>query len=126
MRTLTTIITIVLMLTCGSLLSHKYIQTSTHSLLTQLETVQQSITDRKWQNAQTVLDSTYESWDKNKTWWSILLNHDEIDGIDVTMERLEKYMTTENKSLSLGEVSTLILLFDHIVDTDQLTVRNIL
>lgn len=126
MRTLTTIFTIVILLAGGSFISHKYIQTTTLSLASQLETVEQSISSQDWKNARTELDTTNERWDKNKAWWTILLNHKEIDTIDLGMKRLEKYMSTENKSLSLGEVSVLKLLFDHIADSDLLNLRNIL
>lgn len=126
MRTLTTIFTIVFILAGGSFISHDYIQRTTHSLVAQLGTVEQSISVQNWQNAQRELDRTSGRWDKNKTWWTILLNHEEIDTIDLGMKRLEKYMTAEDKSLSLGEVSALMLLFDHIADSDQLTIRNIL
>jgi hypothetical protein len=110
----------------GSLITHQYIQTTTHALVTQLETIEQSITTRNWKNAQTELDTTHDRWDKNQTWWTILLNHEEIDTIDLSMERLEKYVVTEDNSLALGEISALKLLFDHIADSDQLNIRNIL
>lgn len=126
MRTLTTIFSIVFILAGGSLITHQYIQTTTHALVTQLETIEQSITTRNWKNAQTELDTTHDRWDKNQTWWTILLNHEEIDTIDLSMERLEKYVVTEDNSLALGEISALKLLFDHIADSDQLNIRNIL
>ncbi|OLN31921.1 DUF4363 family protein [Desulfosporosinus metallidurans] len=126
MRTLTTIFVIVFLLAGGSFISHGYIQTTTHALVTQLETVEHSISTQNWKVAQTELNTTHRRWDINKTLWTILLHHQEIDTIDLSMERLEKYMATQDSPLSLGEVSTLKLLFAHIADSDQLNLKNIL
>ena len=126
MRTLTTIFVIVFLLAGGSFISHEYIQTTTHALVTQLETVEHSISTQNWKVAQTDLITTYQRWDKNQTLWTVLLHHQEIDTIDLSMERLGKYITTQDSPLSLGEVAALKLLFGHIADSDQLTLRNIL
>ena len=126
LRTLTTIFVIVFILAGGSFISHSYIQTTTHGLVIQLETVEHSISTQNWKVAETDLNATHQRWNKNKTLWTILLHHAEIDTIDLSMERLEKYMATQDSPLSLGEVSALKLLFDHIADSDQLNLRNIL
>ena len=126
MRTLTIIVIIIVLLLGGSLASHRYIQTATQSLGAQLETIEQSISAQKWKFAQKELNTAQQRWDKNKTWWTVLLDHQEIDTIDLSMRRLEKYITTQNSSLSLGEVSALKLLVDNIFNSDKFTLSNIL
>ena len=126
MRTVPTIIIIVVLLLGGSWTTYRYIQTTTLALGTQLETVEQSISTQKWEAAQKELNTALQRWDKNKTWWTILLDHQEIDNIDMSMNRLEKYIETQDISLSLGEVSTLKLQVDHISDTEKLNLQNIL
>lgn len=126
MRTLTIIGVIVVLLLGGSLASHRYIQTTTQSLEAQLETIEDSISAQKWEFAQEELNTAQQRWDKNKIWWSILLDHQELDTIELSMRRLEKYIATQNGSLSLGEVSSLKLLVDNIFSSDKLNLRNIL
>lgn len=126
MRTIPTIVIIAILLLGGSLTSYQYIQTSTQALGVPLETVEQSISTQKWEVAQKELDTAQQRWDKNKTWWTVLLNHQEIDTIDISIKRLEKYLETHDVSLSLGEVATLKLQVDHISDTEKLNLRNIL
>jgi len=126
LRTIPTIVIIVVLLLGGSLTTYRYLQTTTLSLGTQLEAVEQSIATRKWVVAQEKLNTTQQRWDKNKTWWTILLDHQEIDNIDISMKRLEKYIETQDFSMSLGEVSVLKLQIDHISDTEKLNLRNIL
>lgn len=106
--------------------SYRYIQTTTQSLEIQLETVEQSVSTKQWKVAQTELNTAEQGWDKSKTWLTILLDHQEIDCIDMSIKRLEKYIMAQESSLSLGEVAALKLLVDHIYDTEKFTLQNIL
>lgn len=126
MRTLITIVIIVVLLLGGSLTSYQYIQTSTQALEIPLETVERSISTQKWEVAQKELNTAQLRWDKIKTLWTVILDHQEIDTIDISIKRLEKYIEAQDVSLSLGEVSALKLLVDHISDTSKFNLRNIL
>ena len=126
MRTLSTIFTLIVILLGGSFASYQYIQSSTQALGSQLMTVEQSISTQRWDVAQKELNITQQDWDKSKTWWTILHDHQEIDMIDLSLKRLNMYIATQNLPLSLGEVAALELLFNHIADTEQLNLRNIL
>jgi len=126
LRTLTTIFTIVVLLLGGSFTSYRYIQSTAQTLGSQLATVEQSISTQVWAAAQKELNTTQQHWDKSKPWWSILLDHQEIDKIDISLKRLDKYIVTQNVPLSLGEVGALEQLIEHIADTEKLNLRNIL
>jgi hypothetical protein len=125
LRTLITIVTIVILLFGGSLTSYQYIQSSTHAFGVPLEAVEQSISSQKWEVAQKELHIAQLCWDKNKTLWTIILDHQETDTIDISIKRLEKYIAAQDVSLSLGEVSALQLLVDHISDTAKFSFKNI-
>lgn len=126
MRTLITIVIIVILLLGGSLTSYQYIQASTQALGVPLETVERSISTQKWEIAQQEFNTAQLRWDKDKTWWTIVLDHQEIDTIDLCIMRLGKYIEAQDVSLSLGEVAALKLLVDHISDTEKLNLQNIL
>jgi len=126
LRTVPTIVIIVVLLLGGSLTTYRYLQTTALTLGAQLEAVEQSISTQKWEGAQKELNTAQQRWDKSKTWWTIFLDHQEIDNIDISMNRLEKYIETHDVSLSLGEVSAVKLQVDHISDTEKLNLQNIL
>lgn len=90
-----------------------------------LESVEDSITVQKWEGAQADLKIAQQNWKNDNTWWSIILDHQEIDNININMKRLEKYIGIQDVSKSLGEVTTLELLFKHIFDTELFTLKNI-
>lgn len=126
MRTLITIVIIVILLLGGSLTSYQYIQNSTQALVVPLETVERSISTKKWTVAQKELNTIRLRWDEDKAWWTVILDHQDIDTIDISIMRLEKYIEAQDVSLSLGEVAALELLVDHISDTAKLNLQNIL
>lgn len=126
MRALLTIISIVIILLAGSFTSYRYIQTTTHTSGQHLEGVEQSISAEKWEQAKNGLSSVRQDWDKNNTWWSILLDHQEIDTIDLSIRRLESFIENQDVTLSLSELSTLKLLFENIHDKEKFTLKNIL
>ena len=126
MRTLLTIVVIVMLLLGGSFTSYRYIQTTTHTTGEHLEVVVQSISIQKWEGAKKELSTVRQSWDENNTWWSILLDHEEIDTIDISIRRLERLLESQDVTLSLSEVSTLKLLFENLHDKEKFTLKNIL
>ena len=125
MRTLPTIAIIIVLLLGGSLASYHYIQTTTQSLEAQLGTIEQAVSAQQWETAQKELSTSEQGWDNTKTWLTVLLDHQDIDNIDLSMKRLEKYIMTQTIPLSLGEVATLKLLVDQIYDSEQCSWRNI-
>lgn len=90
-----------------------------------LESVEDSIIVQKWEGAQADLNIAQQNWKADDTWWSIILDHQEIDNININMKRLEKFIGLQDVSQSLGEVTTLELLFEHIFDTELLNFKNI-
>jgi len=126
LRTLSTIVVIVILLIGGSFASYRFIQTTTHTTGSHLEIVQQSVSIQKWEGAKKELTAVRQSWDKNNTWWSILLDHQELGTIDLSMKRLERFIESQDVTLSLSEASALKLLFENIHDKEKFTLKNVL
>lgn len=125
MRTVMTIAIIVFLLLGGSFTSYHFIQTTTMSIGDQLDTVEQSLSHRNWELAKNELTTAQQSWEKSNVWWSMLIEHQEINSIDLGMKRLEKFIETENYSHSIEEVSTLKLRFKSIYESENVSIRNI-
>lgn len=126
MRTVGTIFSISFLILAFSLGTYQYIDSSSQGLVRQLEAVESLIDSQNWEQASEDLAKTEKSWEKTKTWWTILLDHQEIDNIDVSLQRTIKYVQSQSTALSLGELSALILLVDHIAETESFTLTNIL
>lgn len=107
-------------------LSYKYLEKSSNKLTLDLDQVEVSIHNEDWRNAQQSLMYFNTQWDTSKHWWSLLLDHREIEQMEISLRRLEKYVETQSIPFSMGEVSELKLLLDHISDTEYPSLRNIL
>ncbi|GAB6172612.1 hypothetical protein JCM15765_20900 [Paradesulfitobacterium aromaticivorans] len=126
MRTVAVILIISFVLGGFAIGSYKFIDRSAQNMVSEISKVELSLKSSDWNTATEQLKLTTDSWEKTKYWWSILLHHQEIDNIDLSLERLSKYIETKGSSLSLAELAVLKKLFDHIADTESLTLRNIL
>ncbi len=125
MRTFTSIIIITLLLLGGAFSSYQYIKTSTQALGIPLNTVEQSVTDQKWKLAGDELNNAQLSWAKIKKWWTILLDHQDINNIDISLRRLDSYIQAEDLSQSLGELSDLKYQVNQIFESAKLNWKNI-
>lgn len=126
MRTLAVVLITSFILIGFAMASNKFIQDSSRAMVSEMEKVESSLKNADWNKAYQELGTTTVKWEKTKYWWSILLHHQEIDNIDLSLERLSKYVETKGTSLSLAELAALKKLFDHIADTEALTLRNVL
>ncbi len=126
MRTITAVaIGFVLILLFG-IGTYMYVNTSANQLSGQLKIAESSIRSQNWGQAGEQLAYVEKSWDKSKGWWTILLDHQEIDNIDVSLKRLSQYVKSQGSTLALGEISALELLVDHIADKEAPNIKNIL
>lgn len=125
MRTLLTIIIIIILLSGGSFTSYRFIQTTTETMGVQLHSIEQSLSNRKWELAKSELTTVQQNWDKDNIWWSILIEHEEIDTINISMKQLEKYIEAQDLSPSIGEVASLKLRFEQIYDSEKFSVKNV-
>lgn len=115
----------IIVLIGGSSASYRYVKTNTQIMSTLLESVEASITVQKWEGAQTELNIAQQNWNNDNTWWSIILDRQEMDNININLKCLEKYIGIQDVSQSLGEVTTLKLQFEDILDHELFTLNNI-
>lgn len=90
-----------------------------------LKSIDDSITVGKWEQAQEDLSTAQQTWNNDNTWWSILLDNQEIDDINIDMQQLRKYIAIQDVSQSLGEITTLELHFDDIFDAELFNFKNV-
>lgn len=125
-RTYITVGVIILLLGAGGFWHSHYINESANSLVQKLDRVEEFIRVEEWGIAKQEMMQMENEWEGTKKWWSILIDHQEIDNIDISLKRVEKFVEGENSILGLSDLSALRLLVDHIKDTVMLSIQNIL
>jgi hypothetical protein len=98
---------------------------SAYILLSQSQRIEENINKHLWDASKESLNNLKSTWKKAKAIWTILLNHTEIDNIDLAIVRIEQFINARETGLALAEISSLKLLFKHIPEKEKLTLENI-
>ncbi|NMA69175.1 MAG: DUF4363 family protein [Desulfitobacterium sp.] len=126
LRTYLTAAIIFIVLIFGSIWYNKYLSETTTSLDEKLLVIGQEIQLKNWENTNILLKKFEDEWNEEKKICNLLLDHSQIDNIDITLERLKSYVTSQDEVLSLGEVATLRLYFNRIRDIEKISIENLL
>jgi len=94
-------------------------------LLSHCDGIKAGVRDGEWEKALEHLKRFDNFWNGVKPLWAILIDHTEIDNIDMALAKIEQYIKTGEKGLALGELSSLELLIRHIPDKEKVSLENI-
>jgi hypothetical protein len=94
-------------------------------LISRSDLIKANIENENWDRARGDLKEFIAFWNDVKSVWTILINHTEIDSIDMALAKIEQYIITQEKGLALGEMSLLKLLIEHIPEKEKLKLENI-
>lgn len=126
MRSLLNILLGFAVLISFSVFTYKNIEMSYQTISTNLEQVQKYIADEQWDDAEKVMNEVDSFWSKTENSWAILLDHEALDDIEISIKKLEKYIETKEKPSSLAELETLKVLIKKIIESESLKLNNIL
>lgn len=105
--------------------SLKYLQTSSDEILRQLEAIEHQVHGEQWQEAQQSLAGIIAYWNEINIKWKFLIDHREIDEIEMTVARLQSAFQTREQNNALTELSVLRFYLRHIPAKESLLLRNI-
>ncbi|NJD02385.1 MAG: DUF4363 family protein [Ruminiclostridium sp.] len=91
----------------------------------ELSKVEDSTVSNDWNTAEKSLKKVQETWSGIKKTWAMLIDHMEIDNIDITLTRVEKYVLCKDTSSALAEAAALMKYIRHIPKKEALNIENI-
>ena len=91
-----------------------------------LKTVYELVTRDNWQEANRVYDEQMKEWGRHKSVYAILIDHTEMDTIDLCLITVGESLKTMNKHDTLDAVARSIFLFEHIEERSRLSYENVL
>ena len=94
-------------------------------LVQTIEEIEKSAKIEEWDQAQTNLKKVNDIWSEVKGTWSALIDHQEIDNIDVTLSRLEMLVQAKEVPSSLSEAAALRKYIGHIPAKEKLDFENL-
>jgi hypothetical protein len=115
-----------ILIIAGSLMTIYYINHQSDALQNQLVELERQVDRENWDIANSRYNDFKENWDKVDHIWSILIDHYEIDNINMNLGELEAFIKTMNKEDALAKISSLQWLVKHIPEKEFPTLKNIL
>lgn len=103
-----------------------YINNTANTLFIGAERVEKSVDARDWQQAEKNFNQLNSSWNRTSPKWTTLIDHQELDNINISMSKVKKYMDTRDLPGFMTETAELKLLFKHIPEKEALNLKNIL
>ncbi|MTI47361.1 MAG: DUF4363 family protein [Firmicutes bacterium] len=126
MRALIISIILILLIGIGWLFVLDSVTESTDFFIDSLEKLSEDINNNNWESANNQFQKIEKKWNEIRDNWSVLLDHHEIDNIDLSMSKANQYVKSKSDVLSLGEIETLKKLFGIVKENESLTLTNIL
>ncbi len=125
MRLLTTLAVILaLVIGMGAWFNHS-LQTSSDDLTGQIEMLSSTIRQQDWETAVEHSENLEKLWEQKAKWWPVFLDHQEMDNIEFSLARVKEYVISQDDSLSLGQLSELKLMIEHIPRKEAVNLENI-
>jgi hypothetical protein len=94
-------------------------------MISPLKNVEENIKRENWEKAEENLWIFEEKWKGNKLIWALLIDHSEIDNIELSIVHIKSYITSRDLTEAKKEIAGLYLYLRHIPETEKLNLKNI-
>lgn len=109
----------------GSLASTYFITNQADLLSNDLIELERHVDSENWEKVTTLYKDLKRNWSKVDHKWSMLIDHYEIDYINMDLGELEAYIKVKDKTNALAKLSSLQRLVDHIPEKEYPSLKNI-
>lgn len=125
MRLLVTLAVILSMIIGMAVWFNHSLQETTNDLSQQISEVSLAIGQQEWEAAINQSKQLEQMWEEEAKWWPVFLDHQEMDNIEFSLARVKEYVTSRDQALSLGQLSELKLMIEHIPRKEAVNLENI-
>lgn len=126
MKTVVATLVIFALLIGFATFSYYYIDNTTAFLSSHMEKLEKSVQAKEWQKAEKDFTKLKSSWARTNSKWMMLIDHQELDNINISMARLKSFMDAKEHPETMAELGELKLLLKHIPEKEALNIKNIL
>ena len=106
--------------------SFNYLDRTADELLSIADSIEKSVAEKNWDEARADFPRFESVWKKSSRKWAILIDHIELDQINTSMSKVEKYVDTKDIPGFMTEMAELKLLLKHVPEKEALNIKNIL
>lgn len=124
-KTIAALVTITAAIVAVSVFSQQILYRDSGKIVQSIEKVEESIIKKDWNQAKNQIGQNMKIWEAVKGTWSALVDHQEIDNIDVTLMRLQTLINSKDTASALSEAAALKKFVNHIPDKEKLILDNV-
>lgn len=128
MREIAIIIICVIIVIVGANISLGYLSGTGNDLINDLNELKIEIGRAKnfeENRAEELADNIYNKWQNIEENWSIIITHNELDLIQLSLIAMKSYISENKYSESLDELEKSSFLLEHVQDKEKLDLKNI-
>lgn len=125
MRSLFISTLIVAILIISWMVMYNFIVQSVEDINSVIANMENTISNDNWDSTLGLYNTVNEKWENTRKVLMLILDHEEMEKINLALERTEGYISAKNKSLTLGEVAALKYFFSHVKEKESLSLKNI-
>ncbi|MGI6713382.1 MAG: DUF4363 family protein [Bacillota bacterium] len=126
MRFYITLVVLLILILALGIFNQVLLAKSTDTVTANFNQIYREINNENWAEAQNKIKISKNHWEKHKNWWSMVINHQEIDNIESSFSKISEYIKYHDKALSSGELIVLKQFLEHIPEKEKITFKNIL
>lgn len=124
-KILTCIVLLLAVIFAFSSYTNRILMTTSQDIASHVDQIEKTIKEGDWDKTEEQLQVLESNWDKTEKKWTVLIDHFEIDNIDISLSRMSKYIEAKEQALALAEAGAVKNLIRHIPDKETLTFKNI-
>ncbi len=117
---------IVLIIVILGNISSSFLNNESEELIKLLDQLEEQVSYSDWKKALDINNKFEERWKVSQNRYLILIEHYEIDSINLKFSELKSYIASQDKTQSLARLSALKLLLKHIPKKETIELTNIL
>lgn len=128
MKEIAIMIICIIMVIVGANFSLDYLSNTGKTLIDDLNELKIEIEKAKnseENNAKELADNIYAQWEDLEKGWSIIVVHNELDLIQLSLTGMKSYISEGKYSESIEELEKSIFLLEHIQDKEKLDLKNV-
>jgi len=129
MKEITIIIIILVIIFGGAIYTKNFLNKTSEEIISKLDELKEKIVIAKEnderQNVKELSNEIYEKWEEIDKSWSILVFHEELDTIQISLTKMKAQIEEGELEESLEELETTKFLINHIKEKEKFNLKNV-
>lgn len=125
MRTILVIFILTAAIVAAGCLTLNLLADESAKLDNSLSELEKDIENMNWEAAEKGLKEFHNNWDRISKVWTMLIDHYEIDNIELAIAELDSYIKSQERPQALAQLSSVKALIRHIPVKEALSLSNL-